>query len=785
MSMRTFLVAAVGLAVSVAAFAENNILALPGQAEGTAVGAAETNAARATHASLRHPFIELYHLEPTVTAGRTAKVAYYVTDFDHAKVRFGDDSARFDVTLGWSADGTNWTEKVQKGVRTGDGAFSLEGLPRGDYTIRLSCVDGKGVESRTLWNDFIVRTAEELAITESQTARPTLADLAKLGVEPEPEDFYRFVPVEVPEGVEFPVGIRAENTLKRPDHAEKRRAVYGAISNAVDAAIAGEEGRKAVAAHAKGYVVFAPARNGAFIYRAREWRRIVPGAAFDADATERRAATNSVALTRYLAAEAAAGRRKVVLPKAVWRISCKGRLIVPGGLTLDLNGGKLKINGAKVVSATPILLYRAQDAHLVNGRVEGVYFEYDYERSKTRNPEHVRCISLYGDARRCSFENLDISFCVGSGTTFGAAWLEKVDDVVAREVLEWTKRNAVISFAAQPGRGRGAKRTPDEHWEKGRLDAQGAVRDGGEGCWTSPSRPVGALARQNRFFSISRFLGYGGMSGVSDYFTIAFYGAGGRFLHRETGFQYHRILIPSGAETMRISLEAVSREIVDKSDLKAFFLYRPEHCAWRNVRYRHCRTNGLSIHNGFGMLFEDIDISRSGDESCRCASDAEDGWDDMQNMTFRRVTCHDNPNGDFTVCCGHSFVYENCSMRWWMWQRVHSPLVRNCTVKGGEWDCLTRTRNGYTRFENNVYDCRAIRLGTQADVAVRKKVTPDWEIVLDGGTFRGADTNAPMRVSAELTGRFRNCTFENCQLVGPEKRFTDCTLGAGCTRAAK
>ena len=727
--------------------------------------------------SLRHPWVQFYYVEPTVVAGEAAKISYYVTDFDHSKVRFGDDSARFDVTLGWSADGTNWTEQVQKGVRSGDGAFALEGLARGDYLVRLSCVDGTGVVSRTVWNDFRVRTAEELAIAAAQTARPTLEELAKYGVVAEPEDFYAIVPVELGADIRFPRDFRERNLFRRKEEAARWAAANAAISNAVERAITGEEGQKTVAAHAKGYVVFAPAKGGQFIFRARDWRRIVPGAEFDAEATERRASETSKGLTRYLADQAAAGKRKVVLPKAVFRISCTKRVLVPNGLTLDLNGGKLKINGTKAKGSCPIMLYRTEDAHLVNGRVEGVYFEYDYEHSEASNPEFVRCIGLYGDARRCSFENLDISYCTASGTGFGVAWLEKADDTAKNAVREWTKNNPVVSFAAQPGHGRGAKRTPDEHWEKGRLDAQGAVRDGGEGCWTSPSRPVGELARRNRFFAISRFLGYGGMSGTSDYFTIAFYGADGRFLHREIGFQYHRILIPPGAETMRISVEAASREVADKSDLKACFFYRPEHCVWRNLKYLHCRTNGLSVMDGFNLLFEDIDIARCGDESCRCASDAEDGWDGMQNMTFRRVTCHDNPNGDFTVCCGHSFVYENCAMRWWMWQRVHSPLVRNCTVKGGTWDCLTRTRNGYTRFENNTYVGREFSLGTPANEIARKKVAPDWEIVLDGGVFRGAGTNALMKVTVGETGRFRNCTFENCKILGPKDHFTDCTFG--------
>jgi hypothetical protein len=42
-----------------------------------------------------------------------------------------------------------------------------------------------------------------------------------------------------------------------------------------------------------------------------------------------------------------------------------------------------------------------------------------------------------------------------------------------------------------------------------------------------------------------------------------------------------------------------------------------------------------------------------------------------------------------------------------------------------------------------------------------------------------------MSVTVGQTGRFRDCTFENCVLKGPADHFTDCKIGAGCTRAAK
>ena len=140
----------------------------------------------------------------------------------------------------------------------------------------------------------------------------------------------------------------------------------------------------------------------------------------------------------------------------------------------------------------------------------------------------------------------------------------------------------------------------------GRLTASGEVKDAGEGCFTSPFRALGGLTNKN-WFAVSKFLGYRGMFGPSDYFTIAFYDAEKKYLQAEVGFQFHRILIPPKAAYMRISTEAKDLAAANACELKAFFLYAPQDCVWRKVRYEYGRTQGLSIVDGFNMLFEDIE----------------------------------------------------------------------------------------------------------------------------------------------------------------------------------
>ena len=212
-----------------AAFAqENSILALPGQAEGTAIGPAEARR-RATHQSLRYPFVMCHYVEPTVAQGETARISYYVTDWEHSKVRFGDVSKRFSVSLEWSDDGQAWKRAEQKDVASGDGAFELPGLSRGDYVFRVVARDAEGRQSRTVWGEFRVRTKDELEVKPSEIVRPTVADLAVHGVRTEADDFYAIHPVDLGE-IEPMRNYRDQIAYNDPNRAADKEALEKAIA---------------------------------------------------------------------------------------------------------------------------------------------------------------------------------------------------------------------------------------------------------------------------------------------------------------------------------------------------------------------------------------------------------------------------------------------------------------------------------------------------------------------------------------------------------------------------
>ena len=84
---------------------------------------------------LRFPYIATYYVEPTVTTKQRVSIPFYVTDWDHSKVRFLDDSFRFTVHCRWIGPDGRAHETEQRKVPSGDGAFDLGRLPAGEYEV--------------------------------------------------------------------------------------------------------------------------------------------------------------------------------------------------------------------------------------------------------------------------------------------------------------------------------------------------------------------------------------------------------------------------------------------------------------------------------------------------------------------------------------------------------------------------------------------------------------------------------------------------------------------------
>ncbi|MBR1921855.1 MAG: hypothetical protein IJ829_07650, partial [Kiritimatiellae bacterium] len=171
------------------------------------------------------------------------------------------------------------------------------------------------------------------------------------------------------------------------------------------------------------------------------------------------------------------------------------------------------------------------------------------------------------------------------------------------------------------------------------------------------------------------------------------------------------------------------------------------------------------------MLFENNLFTHSGESSAKCAFDAEDGWDQMQDVTFRGNRCVENPvNNRLLTCAGHNFVFEGNTCGLYFWGRTYSPCVRDCEVDVGVFHCDTRNRSGYARFERNVYT---------RELSMPGGSYRGWDFVLSGLDLTGpVETNNAVRMNFGAAARIVASAFAGRDVCLPNA--VGCTLD-GCT----
>ena len=251
--------------------------------------------------------------------------------------------------------------------------------------------------------------------------------------------------------------------------------------------------------------------------------------------------------------------------------------------------------------------------------------------------------------------------------------------------------------------------------------------------------------------------------------TVAWYDAERNFLSAETAWQYRETWIPEGAAFLRVSVEEESAEAADQAGLVATAFRLPVNCAVKDCSFERCRCVGYAASAMKNMLFEGNFFTTSGESAACCAFDAEDGWDQMQDVYFLKNVFRDNPrNNSILTCAGHNFVLEGNDGDIYFWGRTHSPCVRGNRVGTATYRCDSRLRSGYGRFDGNEYS-KGVHLG------VNDNRTDSWDYVLAGLDLDGGENPFVLDVGPAgrvVNCRFRNmgvgianayaCTFENC-----------------------
>ena len=495
-----------------------------------------------------------------------------------------------------------------------------------------------------------------------------------------------------------------------------------------------------------GYTVTVPMdpKTGKMPFRAYQKVTVTYDAGYDTNAVEKAAVATAEGLQKLLNEKAAAGVRRVMLLPGTYRLSAFRRIELPDRLTLDLNGATLKQNAFTGCHSDLVVFASAYDAHLVNGTLEGDYWTHDYQHSPN-NSEWPMGFTVSGESLYCSAEGVKVVDITGYGAGNG----------IGKDARGGYARfyEGLPKFAAG---GLNPK--------TGEVDASDRFR------FTTDFKDLKKTKGFGRL-QISKYLGYQGRATRSWQMTVCWYDAEKKFISSETAWQYREIWIPEKAEYLRVSVEEADEKAANEAGLKITSFRTPTNCAIRNCRFEHCRCVGYAASAMKNYLFEGNFFTTSGENAARCAFDAEDGWDQMQDVYFLRNTIRDNPcNNSILTCAGHNFILEKNDCNIHFWGRTHSPCVRDNDVGHATYCCDSRLRSGYGRFEGNRY-AKGVNLG-KADPGRR---TDNWDFVLSGLTFDGGKDAFGIEVGAggRLVGcTFRNmpakianayaCTFENC-----------------------
>ena len=695
---------------------------------------------------LKYPYVSTYYLRPTLTAGERCKVNFYVTDFDHSLWRFGDESKRFDVTLRLTTDGEKFRTEVQRGLGSGNGSFVLDALPVGEYKVGISCKDlANGLTSHTVWQEFRVVEPGSLDIPAERTRRMTEADLKTYGIVHDP-GYERLKLLEVSED---PVIHHKNNFYVRNKELGEMYLQF------VDDYLAKNPHRDGAT---PGYTVYAPAWKGVALDRAYQRRRVVYDKAYDRERVAAEADANSLGLQRFVSEAWSNGFRKVVLLPGTYRVSHRYTLRVPDHTTLDLNGATLKLNGHIGQHSLMVKLAAVTDAHLVNGTVEGDYWEHDYDATESGKSEWVCGWSISAACRYCSVENVVARNITGYGGSNGSGTEGEGSLVRGKPFLTLCPYFS-ISDRNNP-------------MVSGGLAPDGSVDASDKAQWTSPFRDISGFKRHG-YLTVSKMLGYQGVRTRGWNFVTAFYDADKRFLSRETCFQYRNVLIPPKAQYARFSIEVANEDEAQKNDLTVILLKIPRNCTIAHCVYDRCRAVGHAASAMSNFLFRENEFMQCGESLATCAFDAEDGWDGMQDVLFLKNRFHDNNRSELLTCAGHNFQFVGNQARISLHSRTFSPYVKGNTCPTASFEGSNRTRSGYARYIDNTFE-RALTLGGEHTNFV------DWDLVMSGLDFPPAGSTNRLVITGGATGRFRNCHFKNQEIRVPTAEnctFEDCQTG--------
>ncbi len=493
---------------------------------------------------------------------------------------------------------------------------------------------------------------------------------------------------------------------------------------------------------------------------ARWWASIVTKYADDYDKTV--VATESqntrTELQQLLDDKATQGYNKLKLLPRTYRIEHTGTIYIPTKFTLNLNQATIKLNQFTGDSALMIPLNNTLDAHVINGSIEGDFYSHDYADS-TNNSEWVNGISIGGEAKYSSFENLEIKNITGYGSTNGIV----------------NSRDGSLGYTYSVSSKGSLTFTSGDIDLKTGLDISSTNRT------TSDFRDITGYAELG-YLTVSVSLGYQGNPCGTWHLIAHFYDVNKNYITSTAAYQYRRIGIPKNAKYLRVTILNESYP----TNLSVQLFRVPTHYSFQNCNHDNCRCVGMAPAAMKDMYINNCEFTRCGWSSAKCALDAEDGWDMMQDVTFKELNFYINPSNDFLTCAGHNFIGNECSGKMY----TKNIVIKHCNINGNRihHDGVVKSEEPriiYTKLNGGSIAGESVtfRECTGYPIQYSQNINCNLTYFTWNGTYKNC-TFSLSSFNVYITELFADhCTFENLTLApnmkqtgGGEIIFDHCNL---------
>lgn len=588
------------------------------------------------------PYISTYYIKPIVKPGEEVFIDYYITDYYYKEYLEEDFSESFTVTV--RVEGQH--DKLYHNLKAGDhqvslGSFSTEG----EQKFSILCTDKYGRNSHELFNFFLVQDdikIKEYIMTEDDLVTYNIKNI---------DDY------EVKKIIDL-------SSLTTKNSSTVKAALIKATKNIIPTS--------------KTYVCVIADTNGDGI--PDNWwseNQVVYAIDYDKDDVLQESTNTRKGLQQLLDDKKTAGYNKLKLLPGTYRIDHQQQIYIPTQFTLDMNGSILKQNQFTGNKSLMIDLNNTFNSHVINGVIEGDYFSHDYTNS-TNNSEWVNGISIDGESKYSSFENLTIKNITGYGSSNGIA----------------DSRDGKLGYTYTSPKSIGNTFKIGDVSRNTGLDITSTTRT------TSDYIDISSYSNI-AYLSVSVYLGYQGNPCGTWNLICHFYDENKNFIISIDSYQYRRITVPKNSKYMRVTILNTSYP----TNLSIQYFRVPTHCSFKSIKHENCRCVGMAPAAMKDMLIESCEFINCGQSSAKCAFDAEDGWDMMQDVTFKNLLFKFNPNNYFLTCAGHNFIIDGQNDgSIYIWARTRSLVVINCKnvyitlQEGGK---NTIVRHGVYRVSKN------------------------------------------------------------------------------------